>query len=479
MTFAFLQPPEVDPDTGEIRDASMRAKLDAARAERDEMLKLQRSMELAKQAEQNLFFREANRLTDELEWKRSGAADSWAPISIGDLWDTEQQRPEVGSFDLDSESNGGGVFYRGKVNEVHGQSESGKTMLLLAVAAQEVRAGNNVIMIDFEDDGRAIANRLRYVFGLTREEAEKHFHYFRPSEAFNERGMQAISNVVDPSFCIIDAVTESMSIAGLNGREENDVATWYNTFPKKIAELGPAVALVDHTPQGVSERAIGSQHKKAAIDGVSYSVEVVHPMIKGQSGQLRILVAKDKIGSIRAEALPQGEGRQYWRGDLHIDSSAPNVPAKVRLRGVVPTLFQVNEEGVAVPGRTTEHVPDISALEEKHRDVLVELAEWADGIQPSYITDALNKGREKGSDGYWGRTTARSILDKVLRRQGLVEPVGAGVWKVTGKGRHAANAVALERSRDPQLILEIDNALTCVNTTDQRSDQAEYQVKIE
>ena len=246
---------------------------------------------IAKKAEETLLWRDAKREADRLEAEREGAADSWAEQDIDDLFDTEQLQPDIGAFADNELSNGGGIFYSGKVNEIHGPSESGKTMVALAVAAQEIRDDKHVVMIDFEDDGRSIVNRFRYVFGLDREQIVKRFHYFRPDVAFNEKALEHISKIDGATMCIIDAVTEGMSIAQLDGRNENEVAHWYNTFPKKLADLGLGVVLIDHTPQDNHARQIGSQHKKSAVDGVSYTAEPISPFVKGQRGQRRLKVA--------------------------------------------------------------------------------------------------------------------------------------------------------------------------------------------
>lgn len=314
----------------------------AGEAWQAEQLQAAHEAALLEQAENILRYREAGRLADRLERERNGAETSWAFVDLDDLFDSEQELPTVGAFHLGDTSNGGGVFYRGKVNEIHGPSESGKTMVLLHVVAQEIRAGRHAVMVDFEDGGQSIVNRLRHVFGLTREEIVKQFHYLRPETAFGEIGLEAISQISDLAVVVVDAVTESMSVAGLDGRNENEVAAWYNDFPKKVARLpsNPAVVVVDHTPQSDHGRQIGSQHKKSAIDGVSYTAEPVAPFVKGGRGQLRLRVAKDKPGGVRPDALPQDAGQQFWRGDFKIDGRSPGVPPKVELWGVDPKLLK-------------------------------------------------------------------------------------------------------------------------------------------
>lgn len=297
-----------------------------------------------KGAEDILLYREKERRANELQVERSGVEDSWLEEDLSDAFNRPQQLPDVGAFILSEKSNGGGVFYSGKLNEVHGQSESGKTMFALAVMAHEIRAEHHVIMVDFEDDKYAIYARLHYIFGLTHTQIVTYLHYWRPAAAFNEKAYDRIKSVKGVTFCLIDAVTEGMAISGLDGRREDEVATWLAEFPKKLARLGMAVCLIDHTPGGDGTRAIGSQHKKAAVDGVSYTAESVKKFTKGRAGQLRIKVAKDKPGGVRPDALPQKDG-QEWRGDLRIDGTEDPSHPRVGLWGVEPALLHGGSDG--------------------------------------------------------------------------------------------------------------------------------------
>jgi hypothetical protein len=308
-------------------------------------------------------------------------------------------------------------------------------MVLLHVVAQEIKAGRHAAMIDFEDGGQAIVNRLRHVFGLTREEIVKRFHYLRPETAFGDAGYQALSEIADLAIIVIDAVTESMSVAGLDGRNENEVASWYNDFPKRVARLesAPAVVIVDHTPQDKGERAIGSQHKKAAIDGVSYTAEPVNPFVKGGRGQLRLKVAKDKPGGVRPDALPSGDGGQFWRGDFKIDGRNHGVPPVVELWGVDPKLFEGGSTGSDGAARdvVAPQLPPPSL-----GPLLVNLAD--DGAWMSTTDMAALMGAETRND----KARIRSNANR-LAAIGMVEKKdfsGAPKYRISQSGIHSAGA---------------------------------------
>jgi DNA-binding transcriptional ArsR family regulator len=423
-----------------IKDEARRAIIDDLAKAHEEKT---RAEWINEKAAETLLWRDAKREADRLEAERSGAEDSWAPQPIADLFDTDQQVPEIGSFLGEDMTPSGGVFYRGKVNEVHGPSESGKTMFVLAVAAQEIEAERHVVMIDYEDDGRSIVNRLRHVFNMEREQIEKYFHYFRPDTPFTQAGMDHIAGIGDVSMCIIDAVTESMAVSQLDGRNENEVATWYNDFPKKLATLGMGVVLIDHTPQDNHNRQIGSQHKKSAVDGVSYTAEPIYPFVKGQLGHLRIRVAKDKIGTIRQAALPQGDGKQYWRGDFKLDGRPTATGPRVLVSGVTP-IHQAAES----KARDVKTVKECPKGLQPMLNVLAEDGEW-------FSTRELSKaiGRDDDTkDPALARTYATRLV-----KLGLVDRDARGksvYFKISEEGKHTANAVANDQRFDHEETLD-------------------------
>ena len=419
-----------DPDGAKFQAAMEKAARDAA---------------ILQQAEAMLLYRETVRVADRLEKERSGAENSWAPVDLESLFDTKQETPTVGEFHRSETSNGGGVFYRGKVNEIHGPSESGKTMVLLHVVAQEIRAGRHAAMIDFEDGGQAIVNRLRWIFGLTREEIVKQFHYFRPETAFGEAGYAALGEIPELSIVVIDAVTESMSVAGLDGRNENEVAAWYNDFPKRVARLecAPAVVIVDHTPQGDHGRQIGSQHKKSAIDGVSYTAKPIAPFVKGGAGSLQLKVAKDKPGGVRPDALPDADGGQFHRGTFKIDGRADENNPKVRLYGVEPADLH--------PGAGTGASPvDVQLPSAALAPTLVALSDDGSWMAVGDLGRLL--GRLTRDEQALVRANANRLV-----KTGLADKKDFGgtvKFKINQRGMHSSNAWLNEARKDRQTMIE-------------------------
>lgn len=278
--------------------------------------------------------RGAQEWADELRRRHDGAEieaarqrcllpQTWAPVDMGAAWDASQDetRTDVGYLSGDLPL---ALFYRGKLNGIHAESEAGKSWVSCLVAAQEIRSHRHVAYVDFEDDERAIAGRLR-LLGATREEVVGYFHYLNPTGPLTEADESGVHELIElrGSLAVFDGMTEGMSHEGLDGRLENDVAAWHAKITKPFAAADWAVVVLDHVPRG-EKRVIGSQHKKSALTGVSYLLEGVSPIGKGVKGKSRLKVEKDRGAWVRAHAVPGA--RPQWFADLVIDFEGKAVP---------------------------------------------------------------------------------------------------------------------------------------------------------
>ena len=55
----------------------------------------------------------------------------------------------------------GSPVYPGLTHSVHGESESGKSLIVQAECARLVNAGQRVLYLDFESDQQSVLDRLR------------------------------------------------------------------------------------------------------------------------------------------------------------------------------------------------------------------------------------------------------------------------------------------------------------------------------
>src|SRR5690606_3665542 len=106
-------------------------------------------------------------------------------------------------------------------------------------------------------------------------------------------GGQALLDLVaavDPALVVVDSTGEALSLEGANPNADEDIAAWFREVPKRIARSGPAVLLLDHMPKSSDSDLwpIGSQRKRAAIDGAQYLQEVVTSFSREKAGVARL-----------------------------------------------------------------------------------------------------------------------------------------------------------------------------------------------
>jgi AAA domain len=228
------------------------------------------------------------------------AASSWHPVELAAELDRDAREDTP---TLMQRTDGQGLFYVGYVNGLHGETECGKTWIVLHACAQEMFAGNHALFIDFEDVARTAVGRLR-ALGVPDEVIASRFLYVAPSEPLNGAGRAALERALalHPTMAVIDGVTDALHMHGLKTNAAEDIAEFYRLIARPIARAGAAVVTLDHVTKDREARgrfALGSEHKLAGIDGAAYGVDVVKPFARGRSGHLRMRVSKDRRGEIR------------------------------------------------------------------------------------------------------------------------------------------------------------------------------------
>lgn len=234
--------------------------------------------------------------------------------------------------------DGQGLFYRGAVNDLHGEPGCGKSMLAQIATAQELKQGHDVIYIDYEDSARNVVKRL-LLLGVTSEAIVTHLHYVRPSAKPSsptslDGWRETLAYAGTATLAIIDGVTSCLAYAGLDSNSGDDIAAWYNTMPRLISACGPAVVLIDHVVKSKDNRgryAGGSMQKLALIDGISYSVDMTKPVGKGVRGTIVIKSGKDRISEIE----------EHCAVSWSINGSHLREAARIEINSTDPKLMRV------------------------------------------------------------------------------------------------------------------------------------------
>ena len=191
------------------------------------------------------------------------------------------------------------LFYRGRINSLFGESGGGKTWVALAAIVERLRAGEHVLLIDYEDTPAGIVERL-ILLGATVDEIAR-LTYVNPATGIG-LGIDALERADIPwTLAVIDSTGEAMAAGGIDPNGDADVARWFAVI-KHLIRLPsqPAVCVLDHTPkdrEAPSAFAIGSQRKRAAVTGAAYRVDTLKEPAKGRDGRLKLTVAKDRLGN--------------------------------------------------------------------------------------------------------------------------------------------------------------------------------------
>lgn len=249
--------------------------------------------------------------------------ESWRPVDLDPILAGDYQAPTP---TLLYRTDGVGLFYRGAVNGIHGESGIGKSWIAVMAAKAEMTSGRGVLILDYEDTAVTMVDRLRRL-GVSDDAIRQHLIYIRPTEPITARVLDQVCELIvarGVSLVGLDSVGEALAVEGLNEDRDNEVAPWNRYMPRRLAETGAAVLLVDHGTKA-GDRPLhpsGSKRKRAAFTGSSFYVNSPEHAPLGKAhgdqpheGKLRLTTAKDRHGThlqgklaaeIRVVAQPDG-----------------------------------------------------------------------------------------------------------------------------------------------------------------------------
>ena len=229
------------------------------------------------------------------------ASSSWHEVDLSGYLDGTFQPPVA---DLLPRSDGVCLFYRGLTHSLHGESESGKSLVIQAECARVISGDGHVLYVDYESDPASVVQRL-LALGATREAIRRCFHYVEPT-IDPTRDPAAFLGTLDAhpyDLAVLDGVTEALSQRAGQTNSNDDLTRWSRELPNAIARrTRAAVVQIDHVTKNADTRgrfAIGGQAKMAAITGAAYSVEVRKPLGRGLRGEIVLRVGKDRPGYVR------------------------------------------------------------------------------------------------------------------------------------------------------------------------------------
>lgn len=238
------------------------------------------------------------------------APDSWRPRDLSAILNGTVPRVEP---TLLPRSDGHALLYPGKVHSMHGESESGKSLILMGEAVRIMKAGGDVLWLTFDsDEEEDVSRALR--FGATPEEITAHLHYIRPEVAPGE-ARESFRAMLQHTYtlAVIDGVVDAMGLitSGAKGDPNEVFSLFFRILPKRLARYtGAATVMVDHVTKDAESRgrfAIGAQAKMAAITGAAYLVEPdkENAPMGGSVGSVILRVGKDRPKEVRRYCGPR------------------------------------------------------------------------------------------------------------------------------------------------------------------------------
>lgn len=322
---------------------------------------------------------------------QNGSTESYEANKTSSSWRFEDLTQLASGVELPptptvfQREDGQGLFYRGAVNDLHGEPGCGKSMIAQIAAAQELKSSHDVIYIDYEDSARNVVKRL-LLLGVTGEQIVAHFHYVRPSAKPSsptslDGWRETLQYADTATLAIVDGVTSCLAYAGLDSNSGDDIAAWYNTMPRPISACGPAVVLIDHVVKSKDNRgryAGGSMQKLALIDGISYSVDMTKPVGKGVRGTIVIKSGKDRISEIEEHCAVNWSNGSHLREAARIEINSMNpklMHVTIARPNMMPSDETARQRGLERPTGLMEKISRIieNAPEEPNQTEIIEL----------------------------------------------------------------------------------------------------------
>lgn len=285
-------------------------------------------------------------LTVGYSWKRTNLADVVTGIVDGTI---DRPQPIIGRYTSGPE---GALWYPARVNGLYGEPGKGKTMICVAVAAQVLNDGDSVAWIDIEEPVAGIVQRLLDL-GARPDAIIDRFAHYAPEEPISH-AHELLAELEDlaPALVVIDSTGEALALEGAKPNNDDEVASWFQRWPRRIANrTGAAVVVIDHVVKDETTRGLwpgGSQRKKAAINGSAFMVTPIKELGRGVDGRLKLTTSKDRSGHHRT-ATKACEFILDADGCWQLEGAAPTTDAPFRpthLMEAVSRYLQMQSEPV-------------------------------------------------------------------------------------------------------------------------------------
>lgn len=351
---------------------------------------------------------------------------TWWPRNLAAVLTGHDEEPAPTILTRDDDAC---LFYPGKVNGLLGESESGKTWVALLAVAQTLRAGHDVVYLDFEDTAPGIVSRLR---ALTVPDTDlTRLHYIGPEETLHAAANDDLRDTIHttrPALIVLDGFNAAMTLLGLDINDNGDATKFAQLLLRPLSGTGAAVVYVDHVPKNKDARGkggIGAQAKRAMTTGAALTVEVLTEFGRGMTGRLRLTVDKDRPGHVRAVSA---EAKRAGVAVLVSDKTTGTVTVTIE----APDRATVKEKQAGRRLMLMEAVSDYLATEPARRSQrgILEAVNGTDAEIKDAVAELIRRGfvrQEKVANGFDHHLDrAFTVADELSSTGGAAGAAGCG-----------------------------------------------------
>lgn len=212
--------------------------------------------------------------------------NGWKPLDLLELGSKPPATPTIS-----------GLLYPGLRHLLSGESEAGKSWLAYALAVDQAKQGNGVVIVDLEQGPPMSLERLRQL-GLADNLIEQWIAYLEPDQGLesHREDLEEALDLYRPTLVVVDSLDKLIGLHGLDPLSNKDV-DWI--FERVIAPMrvgGAAVLIIDgvtKSKDGRGRYSVGAGRKLYDTD-VHFGIESVTPFGRGRNGLSKLHVHKDR-----------------------------------------------------------------------------------------------------------------------------------------------------------------------------------------
>ena len=259
---------------------------------------------------------------------RSGTADqdgaTWIPKpDLLELIDTPLGDDLPGVL---TRIDGPTLFPRGRLHQLFGKSEAGKSWLMLMAMLQLALAGKRSLYCDFEDTARTFIARFREGLGVD----------IRP---WVEAGLICYSNPTEPptditalhgfDLVVVDSLSEVVSSVQDGSLKDGALIRRVMRKFRELADEGASVVIIAHASEklDVPTTALGASEIRQALTGQDVLLVNERHFSTREAGRSRIYIAKDRTAAAGGDSDVSMHGpmamRRLW-GEMFVTPAPPD-----------------------------------------------------------------------------------------------------------------------------------------------------------